>query len=118
MSKTKVLKTCAVGTGVSVACCFGLLGLILGVFGLTTALAYVNTYGDFLFFPAFAIFGTIFAYALLGWEKIWYNYVLAILTAGIAIWFMTFGLVYTGLILGGIIVGGLITIPLHKRGKC
>jgi len=118
MSKTKVLKTCAVGTGVSAACCFGLLNLLLGLFGLTAALAYVNQYGDYIFFPAFAIFGTIFAYALLGWKRRWYNYILSILTAGIAIWFMTFGLVYAGLILAGIIAGGLITISLHKRGKC
>ena len=118
MSKKNVIKTCAVGTGVSVACCFGLLSVIFGLLGLTAALAYVNAYGDYVFFPSFAIFGTIFAYALLGWRKSWYNYVLVILITGIAIWFMTFGMVYAGLILTGIIAGGLITWRLHMRGKC
>ena len=118
MNKTKTLKTCAVGTGISVACCFGLIGMILGILGITSALAYVNTYGDYVFFPSFAIFGTIFVYALLGWKKTWYNYTVAVLTAGIAIWFMTFGLVYTGIIIAGIIAGGLITWTLHKQGKC
>ena len=118
MSKKNVIKTCAVGTGVSIACCFGLLSVIFGLLGLTAALAYVNAYGDYVFFPSFAIFGTIFTYVLLRWKKTGYNYVLAILTAGIAIWFMTFGLVYAGLILAGIIAGGLITISLYKRGKC
>ena len=118
MSKTKVLKTCAVGTGVSVACCFGLLGLILGVFGLTTVLAYVNAYGDYLFFSSFAIFGTILVYTLLGWKKTWYNYVLTILVAGLGVWFMTFGFIFASLIIAGGVTGGLITWLLHKRGKC
>jgi len=51
-----LIKTGAIGTVISLACCFGALGILLGALGLTGVLAYVNNYGDYVFFPALAIF--------------------------------------------------------------
>lgn len=99
----KTMKVCGAGTGVSFACCFGLLGFLLGVFGLTSAIAYVNAYGDFIFFPSFAIFATLFMYGLMTWRKVWYSYATSIVTVLIMIWFATFGLVYASLIFGGVL---------------
>jgi len=99
------VKLSATGTAVSAACCFGVLNVILGLFGLTAAIAYVNQYGDYIFFPAFAIFGVIFIKQLLNWKKNWFTWLLSLIIVGIIIWFMTFGILYAGLIFGGAIIG-------------
>jgi hypothetical protein len=57
------------GTAVSPLYCLGLLGFFLVLFGMTTALAYYNDYGDFIFFPAYGTFGTVFAHSLLSWKR-------------------------------------------------
>ena len=98
-------KTSGTGTAIAAACCFGLLTLILGLLGLTAALAYVNKYGDYVFFPAFAIFGTIFIKQVLGWKKNWFTYTLSLIIMGVLIWFMTFSRVFTFLVIGGVVVG-------------
>jgi len=108
------MKLSASGTVVSAACCFGLLNVILGLFGLTAAIAYVNTYGDYIFFPAFAIFGAIFMKQLLNWKKNWLTLLLSLAIVGVMIWFITFGILYTTLIIGGVIIG-LILIKLFRR---
>lgn len=102
------MKVSATVAGVSLLCCFGLFGVLLGIFGLTAALAYVNQYGDFVFFPAFAIFGTLFVYSMLKWKKNIYTYIVSAATAVFALYFMIFGLTFALLILGGIVIGGLI----------
>jgi len=111
------LKTCATGTGVSLACCFGFLGFFLGLFGLTTALSYVNTYGDYVFFPSYAIFGTVFIYALLKWRKTWYNYLLSLGLISMMVYFSVFGIVYASLVIGGIIIGLIIIKYALKKKK-
>ena len=104
MGRTKNIKTYATGTIISLACCFGLLNVLLGLFGLTAALAYVNRYGDYIFFPAFAIFGTLLIYSLINWKKIWWTYAIAAITAVIMVYFAIFGLIYALIIIGGIVI--------------
>jgi len=71
-------KTCykigGYGTVVSGLCCFGFLGLLFGLIGASAALAFVNTYGDYVFIPAYLIFGAIFIYGLLIVRKDWVAY--------------------------------------------
>jgi len=114
--KKKSIATCATGAGISLACCFGLLGFLLGLFGLTTAISYVNAYGDFIFFPSFAIFAILLIYGILEWRKQWYTYLLSASLIGFLIYFMIFGIVYVMLILGGV-GAGLLLIKYILRGK-
>lgn len=113
--KKKTTAVCAAGTGASLACCFGLLGFLLGIFGLTSAIAYVNTYGDFIFFPSYAVFGTIFIYGLVTWRRMWYTYMLSVVTAAVMLYFSTFGIVYAALIFGGVVVGLLLIKYVLRR---
>jgi len=113
----KRLKITAIGSGIAVGCCFGLLGFILGLLGLTAALAYVNKYGDFVFFPAFAIFGTVLVYSLMQWKQNVYTYLLSLATISIMIYFAIFGIIWLLLILGGIIAGTVISWIIYKKTK-
>ena len=70
MNVKKYCKVGAYGTIISGLCCLGLLGVLLGVFGATAAIAYVNKFGDFIFLPAYGIFATLFVYSLL---KFYFN---------------------------------------------
>ena len=120
MKNENILKTTAIGSGIAIGCCFGVVGFILGILGLTTALAYVNKFGDFLFFPAFAAFGTILIYSLMQWKRNMYTYLLSLVTIGIMIYFTIFGIAWFLLILSGAIAGGIITLIIRKnrmRGK-
>ena len=117
MKNKNILKTTAVGSGIAVGCCFGLLGFILGLLGLTATLAYVNKYGDFVFFPAFAIFGTLLIYSLMQWKRNVYTYLLSLATIGIMIYFATIGIVWLLLILTGVILGSVISWIIHKNTK-
>jgi len=115
MNNNRTLKTTAIGSGVALGCCFGVLGFILGILGLTTALAFVNKYGDFLFFPTFSAFGTILIYSLMKWKRNMYTYLLSLVTIGIMIYFTIFGIVWFLLILIGAISGSLIILIIHKK---
>ena len=107
--KTKI--TTGAGTFVAAACCFGLLNLIFGALGLTAAVAAINNYGDYVFFPAYALFGTLFVLSL---PKNWFSYILMAIVAALGIYFMIFGFVYAGLIIGGAVLGGLVYRWLKK----
>jgi len=104
----KSIKTYATGTAISLACCFGLLNFLLGIFGLAAFIAYVNQFGDYIFFPAFAIFGTLLANSLIQWKKNWATYALSAVVLIFMIYFAIFGAIYTLLILTGVIVGSIL----------
>jgi len=74
MNPKTACKVGACGTVVAGACCLGLAGVLLGFFGATTALAYVNKYGDLFFIPSFIVFGTLLVYSLLKIRKNWLTY--------------------------------------------
>ncbi|PIN76121.1 hypothetical protein COV18_00715 [Candidatus Woesearchaeota archaeon CG10_big_fil_rev_8_21_14_0_10_37_12] len=111
--KSKLTTGSGIGTGFSLACCFGLLSLLLGLFGLTTAIAAVNKYGDYVFFPLYSLFATLFISSIWNWKRKIAKTVLILLILVITIWLMTFGIVYTGLIILGIIIGGLLTWKIN-----
>ena len=117
MKNENILKTTAIGSGIAIGCCFGVIGFILGILGLTTALAYVNKFGDFLFFPAFAAFGTILIYSLMQWKRNVYTYLLSLVAIGIMIYFSIFGIVSFLLILSGIIAGSIILLIIRRKSK-
>ena len=100
-------KKSGTGTAVSAACCFGALG-ILGLLGFTTALAYVNRFGDYIFFPAYAAFGTVLVYAMISYRKNALAYLVSIATIGLMLYFSIFGLLWAGLVLIGVIIGTII----------
>ena len=116
MKQDKVLKTSATGTGIFAACCFGVLS-ILGVLGFTSALAYINNYGDYVFFPGYAAFGTVLVYALMQWKKNIYTYLVSIATVGVMVYFSVFGIIWFLLILGGVIFGGIIILIIRRKSK-
>jgi len=103
MSKLKT----GIGAGIALGCCFGLLNVIFGLLGFTAALAVINKYGDYIFFPAYSFFATLFVWSLLN-RKNWLTYVVSLLALGFGIYFMIFGWVYAGLVVGGTILGGIV----------
>jgi len=107
-------KGSGLGTLVPGLCCFGLLNVLLGLLGLTAAIAWVNNYGDYIFFPLFALFGTIFIKQLLTWKKHWVTYLISLIVIGIMIFFMKFGFSNVALIIGGVLVGLLILKYVKK----
>jgi len=113
MNVKKCCKVGAYGTIISGLCCLGLLGILLGVFGATVAIAYVNTFGDFIFLPAYGIFATLFVYSLFKLRKNWLTYPITTVVAGLAIYV---SLSLTGVLLtGGGILAGVILIALLRR---
>lgn len=116
-NQKKLVKKCAAGTGIFAACCFGLLS-ILGVFGFTTALLYINNYGDYVLLPAYAAFGTVLVYALMQWKRNIYTYIASAITIGIMIYFSVFGILWFSIILGGVLLGGISIRIIDKKQKC
>lgn len=117
VNQKKLVKKCAAGTGIFAACCFGLFS-ILGVLGFTTALAYINNYGDYIFLPAYAAFGTVLVYALMQWKRNIYTYIISIITISVMIYFSVFGIIWFSIIFGGILLGGLSIWIIDKKQKC
>jgi len=111
----KLKTTSGIGAGIALGCCFGLLNVIFGLLGLTAALAAVNRYGDYVFFPAYSFFATLFVWSLLRGRKNWYAYVIGLIGLAIGIYFMVFGLVYASLIIGGAVLGGIVIQWLKRR---
>ncbi len=113
----RLVTTCATGTGIFAACCFGVFG-ILGLLGFTTLLAYINTYGDYVFLPGFSAFGTVLVYALLQWRRNASTYAASAVTTGLMIFFSFFSIFSAGLILGGVVIGLLIVRNIRgERGE-
>ena len=100
------LKTTGIGAGIALGCCFGLLNVIFGLLGFTAALAVINKYGDYIFFPAYSFFATLFVWSLL--DRKWLTYMVGLLALALGIYFMIFGWVYAGLVVGGTILGGIV----------
>lgn len=111
-------KCCQIGGCIALLCCLGFLGTLLGLFGAARAIAYINQYGDYVFFPAYSFFATLFIYGLINWKKHWASYLLSLITVIIGVWFASFGLIYTGLITGEVIISLLLTFLLNaKNGR-
>lgn len=114
MNAEKCCKIGGAGGFVALLCCFGVLGALLGLFGAAGAIAYVNNYGDYVFFPAYSFFATLFVYGLLNWKKNFGTYVLSAVAVGFGLFFAKFGLLYAGLILAGLIIGLLLVLGSKK----
>jgi len=104
MNAKKCCKVGAYGTIVAGLCCLGILGVLLGLFGATAAIAYVNQFGDFVFLPAYGAFGTLLVYGMLSLRKNWLTYLVTAAVAGFAIYLSLslLGAVLTG---SGIVLG-------------
>ncbi len=115
MNEKKLRTTSGILSGVATACCFGLLNVVLGLLGLTAAVAAVNRYGDYLFFPAYAFFATLFVWSLFRIKKKWITYTVTAVAVALGIYFMIFGITYALLILGGAGFGGIAIKWLKKK---
>lgn len=111
----QVKNTSGICAGIATACCFGLLNLILGMLGFTAAIAVVNNYGDYIFFPAYSFFSTIFVWALLREKKNWLRYTITAVAIALGVYFMLFGITYTLLVIGGTVLGGIATKWLKRK---
>jgi len=113
MNTKKCCKVGVYGTIISGLCCLGLLGVLLGLFGATAAIAYVNKFGDFIFLPAYGIFGTLLVYSMLKLKKNWLTYLITVAVAGLAIYvsLSLSGVLLTG---GGIIIGAMLIALLRR----
>lgn len=113
MNKKTCCKVGAYGTIVSGLCCFGLLGGLLGLFGATTLIAYLNQFGDYVLLPAYGAFATLLIYGILNMRKNLLTYAIAIIVAGIAI-YLSLSLQSALLMLGGILIGLLSMRRIRK----
>jgi hypothetical protein len=77
MDPKKCCKIGACGTILAGACCLGIAGILLGFFGATTALSYVNKYGDYVFIPSYIIFAALLVYSLMKIRKNWATYLIS-----------------------------------------
>ena len=108
MNEKQLANKSGICTGIAAACCFGLLNVLFTLFGITAAILWINHYGDYLFFPMYAFFGTIFATTTFRLEKRLVTYLLLAVWGGLALYFSSFGIVYTTLIICGIVAGGIV----------
>ncbi len=115
MNAKKCCKVGTYGTIISGLCCLGIVGVLLGLFGATAAIAYVNEFGDFVFLPAYGAFATLLIYGMLMLKKNWITYLLTIIIAGFAVYF-SLSLLGAALTGSGIILG-VILIKLFGRVK-
>jgi len=100
----KLRTTSGIMAGFAAGCCFGLLNVLFGALGFTATVAAINKYGDFIFFPLYAFFATLFVLSL---KRSWLKKTVAVIAAGLGIYFMIFGVLYASLIVGGALLGGL-----------
>ena len=115
MNTKKCCKVGAYGTVVAGLCCLGILGVLLGFFGATAAIAYVNKFGDFVFLPAYGVFATLLVYGMLSLRKNWFTYLITAAVAGLAV-YVSLSLLGVALTVSGIVLG-VILIKLFGRNK-
>jgi len=115
MNPQKCCKVGASGTIVAGLCCLGMVGVLLGLFGATAAIAYVNQFGDFIFLPAYGVFATLLVYGMLSLRKNWFTYLITAVVAGLAI-YVSLSLLGVALTGSGIVLG-VILIKLFGRNK-
>lgn len=113
MNKRTCCRIGAYGTIVSGLCCFGALGALLGLFGATTLIAYVNQFGDYVLLPAYGAFATLLIYGMLSMKKNVLTYFIMAVVAGIAI-YLSLSIQSALLTLGGILISLLIIWRFRK----
>lgn len=113
MNAKKCCKVGAYGTIISGLCCLGVLGVLLGIFGLTAAIAYVNKFGDFLFLPAYGAFATLLVYGMLSLKKNVLTYAVTVIVAALAV-YLSLSLMGAVLTIAGILIG-VVLILIFRR---
>ena len=113
MNTKKCYKVSAYGTVISGLCCLGILGVLLGLFGATAAITYVNKFGDFVFLPAYGAFATLLVFSMLSLKKNWFTYLVTAIVAGLAV-YLSLSLIGALLIISGIILGIALIFLLRR----
>ena len=86
--------------------------MLLGLFGATAAISYVNKFGDFVFLPAYGAFAALLVYGMLSIRKNWITYTITAIVAAFAV-YLSLSFIGALLTLAGIVIG-IIVIKLVR----